>query len=151
MEQAIRQATNRKLVTCSHGISPSETCWWCETTKNKPVNDRIDIIEQRFEALLGVIKLLLRSQGSGGGSGVVNASTTIIQNSLIKSGPEADRPDAVNGGLAFWMSTDTDTIYQRRDNTWINISFSRPTAPDLRITDISIDGTTGALQVTDAT
>lgn len=146
-----KQLTTRKLVTCEHGIGTGETCWWCESTKNKPTNERIDIMEQRFEALLGVIKLLLRQQVLRGGNvsvGEIIHQTIINQGgeSLISSGLEADRP--TDNSLAFWLSTDTDTIYQRRDDSWVDISFSRPTAPDVQVTDISIDDSTGALQIT---
>lgn len=151
MEQSARQLINRKLVTCTHGISTNESCWWCETTKNKPTEDRIDILEKRFEMMLGVLKLLIKAphlQGSNG-SVVTNIVNNIIQgtgDTLIRSGLDAEKPDS--NELAFWMSTDTDTIYQRRDNSWIDISFSDPTSPDLRITDISVDDSTGALQIT---
>lgn len=141
-----RQKINRLLVTCEHGIDKSETCWWCASTANKPLTDRIDIIEQRFDALLGVLKLILKGSQLGTGRPVLNSTTIVQGNNLIQAGLDADKPNSDN--IAFWMATDTDTIYQRRDGTWIDISFSRPTAPDIRITDVSIDDSTGALQIT---
>jgi hypothetical protein len=145
-----RQKINRQLITCEHGINKSESCFWCASTANKPLTDRIDIIEQRFDALLGVLKLILKGSQMGGRP-VLNSSTTIVQNitgnNLIQSGLDADKPNDNN--IAFWMSTDTDTIYQRRDGTWIDISFSRPIAPDVRITEIHTDDATGTLEVTD--
>ena len=143
-----RQLTNRELVTCPHGLNSNENCWWCETTKNKPTEQRIDRLEEKFKALLNVVKLLALAPKLGRGGGL---GTTIIQNviegtTLIESGLVSAKPDS--NTLAFYMATDTDTIYQRRDGSWVDISFSRPEAPDVQVTDISVDGDTGALQIT---
>lgn len=149
--QETRQGLNRQLIKCAHGIASNESCWWCETTKNQPLVERIDVLEKRMLALLQVIQLLIKAphlQGSNGAvvSNVVNNIIQGTENSLIQAGLDADKPETTS--LAFWMSTDTDVIYQRRDGAWVDISFSHPTAPDIQITDVSIDDATGALQIT---
>jgi len=163
-EKAQRQRTARQLVKqaytqtdfCPHGISITESCWWCSIEEkklikknNRPLEQRVQILEERFDALLKVVSMLLQvklpSRVVLGGS-VTTVINQITDGGLIQSGNDADKPNS--NSLAFWYATDTDTIYQRRDNDWINISYSRPTAPDSRITNIEVDDTTGTVEVT---
>lgn len=144
-----RQLINRQLVTCQHGVGSDETCWWCESLGNKPITKKIEILEGRFDALLGVVLMILKTRTPTrtvlGGS-VNTVINQIVEEGLIKSGNDADKPNS--NTIAFWYATDTDRIYQRRDNDWIDISYSRPVSPDLRISDISVDDTTGTVEVT---
>ena len=138
-------------MTCEHG--QEGYCWWCISLKNKPVEKQIDILKERYDCLLMVMKMLIRNMVHKKGPGanvVIGTITETINSSLISSGNDAAKP-ANGGGLAFYYATDTDVIYQRRSSDWIDISFSRPTSPDIRITDISTDSATGSLQVTDVT
>lgn len=141
-----QQKLNRQLLTCEHGLDGY--CWWCTSLKNKPVEKQIDVIKDRFDCLLLVVKMLMKNMimMKSTGSASAGVVTEIMGSNLITSGADAAKP-ADGGNLAFYFATDTDTIYQRRDSSWIDISFSRPTAPDIRIKDISIDGGTGALQI----
>lgn len=146
-----QQALNRELMTCSHGISGDMgSCWWCKSIENKPVEKQIDVLKERFDCLLAVVKMLIKNnimmKSTGNTTGSLVAE--IIGSSLITSGADASKPSD-GGNLAFYFATDTDTIYQRRDNSWIDISFSRPSGADVRITDISTDSSTGSVQVTD--
>jgi len=144
-----QQALNRQLLTCEHGMDGY--CWWCTSLKNKPIEKQVDQLKERFDCLLLVVKMLIKNaimQKPGGHSVVAGVVTEVMGSNLITSGADSAKP-ADGGNLAFYFATDTDTIYQRRDNSWIDISFSRPTSPDIRITDISTDSTTGSVQVTD--
>lgn len=145
-----QQKLNRALLTCEHGIDGY--CWWCSSLQNKPIEKQVDVLKERFDCLLVVVKMLIKNMlmAKPNGSVVAGTITEVMGSNLIKSGADASKP-ADGGNLAFFYATDTDTIYQRRDSSWIDISFSRPTAPDIRITDVSIDGGTGALQITDTT
>ena len=137
-------------MACEHGMEGY--CWWCESLKNKPIEKQIDMLKERFDALLAVTKMIIRNtiQMKHPSNGTIGIVSQIIGSSLITSGADASKPSD-GGNLAFYFATDTDTIYQRRDGSWIDISFSRPTPPDVRITDISTDSTTGTLKVTDTT
>lgn len=142
-----KQVRNRQLITCEHGLQG--TCWWCESKKVKPVEQKIDMLQERFDALLDIVKMLITHRTKNmTGSNAGLTTTTIIQNSLIRSGSDADKP-ASGDGLAFYYATDVDKIYQRRDSSWIDISFSRPTDSDARIINIETDTATGTLEVTD--
>ena len=142
--RVITRNLNKDLVTCEHGITGK--CWWCEQLENKSGDEKFNIMEQRFKALLSliskvIIPTVIRAQGKGGIGGVTEVKTETIRETigkqLISQGLDIDKPTG-NHGLSFYQATDTDTIYQARDNKWIDISFSKPDIGEKAVTDISV-------------
>lgn len=147
MPENIRQKIGRQLLTCEHGIDGD--CYWCKIKQEAPTKEKIAILEDRFMALLDIMKMLISERTrnmTGVNSGL--STTTIIANSLISSGLDSAKPGS-GTSLAFYYATDIDKIYQRRENSWIDISFSRPQDGDARITNIETDSATGTLEITD--
>lgn len=148
MNKNDQQKLNRQILTCEHGMDGY--CWWCTSLKNKPLENQIRILDDRFEALLLVVKMLIKNmiQQKPGGFHSTGIVSQIVGSSLISSGSDASKPSD-GGNLAFYFATDTDVIYQRRAGSWIDISFSKPADGDARITNIETDASTGTLEVTD--
>lgn len=141
----------KELVTCGHGITGK--CFWCDFTKEKQRKksgiERIEAIEDHLIVTMDVLKMLLkeviRGQGKRGAGFASSAGPVLTK--LIDSGADADKPSGSHN-LAFWFAEDVDKIYQWRDSSWIDISFSRPDAGEKRVTDIVYKPSTDDVEVT---
>src|SRR3990167_6948592 len=125
------QLRNREILACEHGIKGK--CYWCDFNPNQSAEKRLDDIEEKFCALVNLIKRILAFTLQAPSKTSLTATTnnitqtTTTGDTLISSGLDTAKPSG-GGGLAFFFATDTDIIYQRRDNSWIDISYSRTNA-----------------------
>ena len=135
----VRDEESTALVYCQYGIRGK--CWWCDTiNKQTPTDDAQRILAKRIDALRNIIFYLIMpmlKQGAASQPWIVSSPTQ--QNQLIGTGPDSNRPATNGPGYVFYYSTDKDVISQWRDSSWIDISFSRPTAGETRVTDVSIE------------
>jgi len=148
--KVIERNIAKELVTCEHGITGD--CWWCNFNKEKQrslgMTERIESIEDHLIGTMAVLKMLVKGMiEMKGKTGAGFQSTTAgpVSTKFIDSGNDADKPSGSHQ-LAFWFSDDTDTIYQWRDDSWIDISYSRPGAGERRITNLVEKD--GAVEVT---
>lgn len=134
-----RDQQGTELVYCEHGIRGK--CWFCEKiNESKTANEAQRILAKRIDTLRNLIFYLIMpmiKQGAASQPWIVSSPTQ--QNPLVQMGTDANKPATNGPGYMFYYSTDKDTIYQWRDSSWIDISFSRPAAGETRVTDVSIE------------